>query len=371
MRQGVRFFLTLIILVLVVAAFAWATDRPPWRIGVLFWSDTIAGQVAMRRGLEREAERIMAETASGSRSLQLIPFVAGDGGEGIERQIKQMRDLIAEKVDLIIVQPTDNAALGKPLREANAAGIPVVAYDQYIDGGELAVYLTSDNAMAGFLDGEYTASAFPATKTLSIVLVEYPHVSSTVERVNGFLDALKSAGQPFRILKTYIAVEPVGGKRAGRQILADFPATGSIDVVFTVNDGGGLNVVNELASAGRSEIFVVTIDGDPESVENIRQKRLTRIDAAQFCAALGASSLRAAWLLLQGVKVPNHLLLPTFPITRETIDRYRGWMGEVPGAFEKPWKSSRPRWENHLSEVDRVTGERKPFSFPAISGASK
>jgi len=51
--------------------------------------------------------------------------VAGNDEEGIERQIKQMCDLIRQRVDIIIVQATDNAALVKPLMKANALGIPV------------------------------------------------------------------------------------------------------------------------------------------------------------------------------------------------------------------------------------------------------
>ncbi|HNW36940.1 MAG TPA: sugar ABC transporter substrate-binding protein, partial [Candidatus Ozemobacteraceae bacterium] len=255
-----------------------AGQLQPFAIGVLYWSSTIPGQVAMRKGLEAEAELLNAElAASGARPVKLISNVAGDGADGIERQIVQMREFIHQKVDLIIVQPTDNAALSQPLQEANKAGIPVVAYDQYIDDGKIAAYLTTDNYQAGYLDGEYTAESFPDDRMLRVILVEYPNVSSTVERVNGFLDALQNAKQPYKILKAYNAVEPVSGTAAGKEILHDYPGSGSIDVVFTVNDGGGLSVVQELASAGRREIFVATIDGDPASVKNIIDGRLTRI----------------------------------------------------------------------------------------------
>ena len=59
---------------------------------------------------------------------------------------------------------------------------------------------------------------------------------------------------------------------------------------FTVNDGGGLKVVEVLAQAGRGEIKVATVDGDPESVKNIRMKNLTIIDRTQFCAEIGRVS---------------------------------------------------------------------------------
>lgn len=337
------------LLVFVALLAAGATSRAeekPYTVGVLYWSMNIPGQVAMRRGLEAEAELINgAGGHAGRRGVSLVTHVAGEGDEGIENQIRQMDGLVRQGVDLIIVQPTDNAALVPTLRAANQAAIPVVAYDQYISGGELHAYLTSDNYQAGYLDGEYIAHHFPDDHTVRLVLVEYPHVSSTVERVNGVLDALQDQKQPFDILGTYIAVEPESGKAAGEAILADFPEKGSIDALFAVNDGGGLAVAKCLTAAGRTEIFMATIDGDPASVESItRGEGLIRIDSAQFCGPLGAESMKVAYRILQGETVPRHLLIPVFPVTRETAALYKGWMGPIPDRFEKPWPSKYPVW---------------------------
>ncbi|HUX36696.1 MAG TPA: substrate-binding domain-containing protein [Rectinemataceae bacterium] len=323
-----------------------------FQVGVLYWSMNIAGQVAMRRGLEAEAERLNLEAAKkGEPGVALIARVAGDGEAGIELQIRQMMEFIARRVDLIIVQPTDNAALDEALREANKAGIPVVAYDQYISGGNLAAYRSSDNYEAGQLDGEYLSSLFPPGRQLRLVMVEYPHVSSTVERVDGFLDALSALHRDYRILKSYEAVEPSSGAAAAAAMLADFPEPGSIDAVFTVNDGGGLAVVAGLAAAGRREIKVATVDGDPQSVANIAEGRLTVIDAAQFCGPLGAEAMRAAYTILKGEKVPLYALVPVFPVTAETLSRYPGWAGPIPSPFRKPWQSDDPLWEGGLRVI--------------------
>lgn len=347
--QTIRLLALIALLVVITAGSTWARE---YRIGVLYWSSNIPGQVAMSRGLENEARKINAQAPAKNRpTVKLEIRTAGDGAHGIENQIRQMQELIRAKVDLLIVQPTDNAALAEPLRLANKAGIKVVAYDQYISGGTLAAYRTSDNYQAGYLDGEYIASKFPKTKELRVALVEYPHVSSTVERVNGFLEALEHAGQKYRVLKSYTAVEPVGGAKAGASILKDFPTRGSIDVIFTVNDGGGLAVVDKLAKAGRNEIMVATIDGDPASVKNIREGRLTVIDSAQFCGPLGAEALKAGYALLNGDKPPYHALVPVFPITRETLKQYPGWMGPIPPAFTKPWKSQVSQWSGAVRVV--------------------
>jgi ribose transport system substrate-binding protein len=350
----IRFF-PLLLLMLFTGSSAVAAENheiATLQIGVLYWSINIPGQVAMAQGLEAEAERINSEAKDrGLPTVKLIMRVAGDGPDGVENQIKQMYELIGLKPDVIIVQPTDNAALTEPLRLANQLGIPVVAYDQYISGGTLAAYITSDNHQAGYLDGEYIAAQFADDKKLRLVLVEYPLVSSTVERLNGFIDALVAQGQPYTIVKTYEAVEPVAGRLVGEMILRDFPDKGSIDVVFTVNDGGGLSVVEILANAGRSEIAIATIDGDPESVENIRRGRNTLIDSAQFCGPLGAEAMITAYAVAQMESVPNHILVPVFPVTAETINDYPGWLGPIPESFIKPWASQQPLWKNTTSVV--------------------
>ena len=329
-----------------------AEQQLPYRVGVLYWSMNIPGQVAMRKGLEERAERLNKQAiASGTRQIELVCRVAGDGEEGIFRQIEQMNELVAMNVDLIIVQPTDNAALSDCLLRANQQKIPVVAYDQYIHPGRLAAFRTSDNHQAGWLNGEYIAAKFENGRKLRLILVDYPHVSSTVERLNGFLAALSEAKIDHEILQTYQAVEPVSGSQVAGRILKDFPEKNSVDVVFTVNDGGGLAIAEEIFRAGRTEIMHATIDGDPLSVENIRNGHVTVIDSAQFCGPLGEEAMQAGYDILIGKKVPYHALVPVFPVTRETLSQYPGWSGPVPTSLAKSWRSLGEEWSGSLKII--------------------
>lgn len=317
-----------------------------FKVGVLYWSMNIEGQVIMRYGLEQKAKEINKLAATKNLpQVKLISYIAGDGADGIDNQVVQFTKLIKRKVDLIIVQPTDNAALSLPLRLANREKIPVIAYDQYIVGGRLASFITSNNYQAGYLDGEYIASLFSEDYKIRLILVEYPNVSSTIDRVDGFFDALKRNKQKYKIIKSYKAVEPVGGRKVAKEILQDFPTKGSIDVIFTINDGGGLPIVQILSEAGRKEIKIATIDGDPASVKNIINGKLTVIDSAQFCAEIGRQSIAAAYSYLLGKPIPRKILIPTFPITRETLKRYPGWKGKIPKRFIKPW-AKKSYWNN-------------------------
>lgn len=339
--------LTLLLIFPLVVGIAFGKE---YRVGVLYWSINIEGQLAMRKGLEEAAATINSELKLKGDHIKLIPRVAGDGANGIVNQINQMNEMIQyERVDLIIVQPTDNAALVAPLLLANAKKIPVVTYDQYIVKGEIASYVTSNNYQAGFLAGEYLASLFENTFEMKIVLVEYPKVSSTVERVDGFIDALRKERQKFKIIATYEAVEPVSGKQAGADILWQFHNKNTIDAIFTVNDGAGLEIVSAINKAKRKEIKIATVDGDPKSVQNVLAGKNTVIDSAQFCAEIGRQSMFVGWKILQGKKYPKKIMVPTYPITKATLENYPGWMGTIPKSFEKPWKKG-SLWSNELIE---------------------
>lgn len=310
---------------------------PPYVIGVVYWSMAIPGQVAMRRGLEAAAAEI--NRARPARPIRLVPFVGGDGEPGIRNQIAAMARLVKMRPDAIILQPIDSAALSKPVQEANRANIPVVAYDQYVLKGKLACYLTSNNTLAGYLDGEYLAYRFrarTAKNPLRLIIVEYPYVSSTVERVEGLQDALAKSGIPYRIVARYQAVEPQGGKEAGRAIVERHPR-GSVDAVFCVNDGGGINVMRAIKDAKRDDIVMATIDGDPASVSTIAEGGPIAIDTAQFCGALGAESLKVTHRLLLGERIPREVLITVFPITRQSLKAYPGWGGAVPRIILRPW----------------------------------
>ena len=322
-----------------------------YKIAALYWSMNIEGQVAMRKGLEAQVTTINTKAKKNNqKKITLLPYVAGDGEAGMERQLQQFRDAIKRNVDAIVVQPTDNAVLIPALQEANKANIPVIAYDQYISDGKLASFVTSDNYQAGFLNGEYIAHIFKNKKNLQIALVEYPYVSSTIERVDGFIDALEKYKIKYKIVKKYEAVEPKRGKAVGLSILKDFSHRSSLDLIFCVNDGGCLAVADELLKANRMDIAIATVDGDPKSLQLIKENKLIKIDSAQFCGPIGSVALQTAYDKLLGKKIKETILVPVFPITKETQKIYPGWLGPIPNNFIKPWKSKTPIWNNALKE---------------------
>ena len=56
--------------------------------------------------------------------------------------------------------------------------------------------------------------------------------------------------------------------------------------------------------------------------------------------------MRLGYAIARGEKPPSHLLVPVYPITKETVNDYTGWQGPVPAPFSKPWPSLQPQWQS-------------------------
>lgn len=336
----------LLLLTLLITALS--TQAKDFRIAALYWSMDIEGQVSMRKGVEERAKLITKNTQD---RIIIEAYVAGNGKDGTKKQIEQFYKVLKDRkpVDLIIIQPTDNSALIGPLQMANKLKVPVIAYDQYIIGGELTSFITSNNYQAGKLNAEYIESLYPNDYEIKLILVEYPRVTSTVDRVEGFIDTLKNTDQKYKILKSYTAVEPIEGKKVGKSILKDFPKKNSIDVIFTINDGGGLPIVDALSSAGRKEIKVATIDGDPMSIKNVTSKNLSVINSAQFCAQIGRESMQAGYNFLKKKEVSKRILIPTYPVTNKTLENFTGMDGHIPKSLTLPWNNL--KWNNQVKRL--------------------
>ncbi len=82
-----------------------------------------------------------------------VETVVLDAGGDVARQIGQMQDLIQQKVDVIIIWPTDGKAVVPVVRKAHQAGIPVVVTNSNIaaDGrdGYLLLINNGDTVLRG------------------------------------------------------------------------------------------------------------------------------------------------------------------------------------------------------------------------------
>lgn len=115
---------------------AHSEERPP-KIGIAF--DTFVVE-----RWQRDLEILVA--ALTEQGAEVDVQIAN---EDQNKQIEQIRYLIGEKVDVLIIVPNDGFALTDVVDEAKREGIKVIAYDRLIMNANIDLYVSFDNEAIG------------------------------------------------------------------------------------------------------------------------------------------------------------------------------------------------------------------------------
>jgi ABC-type sugar transport system substrate-binding protein len=133
-----------------------------------------------------------AEQAEAAKEGVTIHVVSGSstGTISISTEISEMQQFISEKVSAILVTPSDSQAIVPVVKQANAAGIPVIAVNTPVASGAKVVTFVGDNDYQyGVLEGKLVAKALNGQGNVAIlegVLGDSPEVLRT-EAINATL----------------------------------------------------------------------------------------------------------------------------------------------------------------------------------------
>ncbi len=87
-------------------------------------------------------------------------YIGNDGKNSAETQATNVENLIAQNVDVLVINPFDSEAIKPSVDAALAAGIPVIAYDRLIEN-PATLYLTHDSTEVGRMIARQITSEVP------------------------------------------------------------------------------------------------------------------------------------------------------------------------------------------------------------------
>ena len=87
------------------------------------------------------------------------------------KQQSQAEAALISGADVLVLDPVDSAAAVSIVRAANAQGVPVIAYDRIVSGGELEYYVSFENETIGQLQGSSLVDALDATGATGGILM--------------------------------------------------------------------------------------------------------------------------------------------------------------------------------------------------------
>lgn len=226
-----------------------------------------------------------------------------------------VNDLIVQEVDAIILAPMDTTAVTEALTACEEAGIPVINVDTPVDAADkVAAIIASDNYKAGVLCAEDMMSKLD--EGAKIAIMNQPSGAACVDREQGFLDTV---GDYFEIVST----TDTSGDTAKTMTAAEDVLTADADLAgfFCINDMGALGCVQACNAAGRTDVVIYGVDGNPDFMGYVEDGSATA-SAAQQPSVIGSNAVDTAIAVLAGEEVEHDQVVDVELITAENISEF-------------------------------------------------
>lgn len=199
-------------------------------------------------------EKAFKEAAANTEGVDTVVL---DAGGDVARQIAQMQDLIQQKVDVIIIWPTNGKAVVPVIRKAKQAGIPVVVTNSNVaDEGQqfIASFSGPNNVKQGAYSAEMMCDALD-NKGQIVQISGQPGYTTAIERQQGFEVRLAEVCPDVKILET----QPGDWNREKSQrVMENFLTKyDKIDGVYSGDDNMGVGALNAAKAAGRKGIAFI------------------------------------------------------------------------------------------------------------------
>jgi ABC-type sugar transport system substrate-binding protein len=189
-----------------------------------------------------------------------------DGQQKQEKQIQDIKSFIAQKVNVIAIDPVVETGWDEILQEAKDANIPVIIVDRQIKVSDESLYkcfLGSDFEEEGQRAAKVLIDKFGKDATLNIAELQGSlNSSAQVGRKKGFDEVIKDCPN-YKIIKSQTG----DFERAkGKEVMADFLKSdgNTINVLWSHNDDmavGAIQAIEEYGKKPGKDIFILSVDG--------------------------------------------------------------------------------------------------------------
>ncbi|MDL0433580.1 sugar ABC transporter substrate-binding protein [Marinobacter sp. TBZ242] len=264
-------------------------------------------------------EQAFEEAADEADNVEVVVL---DAGGDVARQISQVRNLIQQQVDVIIIWPTDGQAVVPAINGAKNAGIPVVVTNSNIaEAGQplIAAFSGPNNIQQGAYAAEMMCDQLGGKGDI-VQITGQPGYTTAIERQKGFEDRLPEVCPDVKILDS----QPGDWNRAKAQrTMEDFLTRyDKIDGVYAADDNMGVGALNAAKSEDRAdEIVFIGATNFAVGYEAMARGEYHG-SVYQSPAEDARNALNIAIAVAQGKEVNKMSYFDTPKITQENMDEF-------------------------------------------------
>lgn len=242
-----------------------------------------------------------------------------DAESSSERQVAQIRELLKEKIDILLVSPNEATPLAPVIAEVYGKGIPVIILDRKAATDSFTAYIGGDNRNIGKLAAEYIAAQLKG-KGRIIEVTGLRGSSPTVERHEGFRNTL--AKYPGLQLTATLEGSWVASKTKDAAAKND-AAIRQTDIIFAQNDVMAYAMYQYCRDKGISNVRFIGVDASPYPDAGIDLVSRGVLSASLLYPSGGKEAISMAANILAGAKPPRNTLLQTVLIDSSNVKLMR------------------------------------------------
>ncbi len=297
------------------AAVAAVTEypRPPkpskqYRIGIAIPHLANPHYVGQAYGYIDEAQTLGAQ----------VTLLEAGGYEHLDKQVSQIEDLIASKVDAIILAAISGPGTVSAVEQAVAAGIPVINVNVMTDSDKVVTRIRSDDDVIGRMQADVMGDRLKGAGNV-VMLRGAPGTSWAEIRGNAFRKQLAAKYPNVKILgEQYSQSTPADGLRLMEDFLQTFP---QINGVYNGADSTAVGAAQAVRGAGKAGSIVMTATDFQLDTEKFIREGVITASVLQQPVTMGRWGVRAAINYLEKKPVPPVMFTGLMTATKETLDR--------------------------------------------------
>ncbi len=176
-------------------------------------------------------------------------------------QIKQIQELVNDKIDLLIVSPNEAEPLTPVIDKVYKEGIPVIVVDRNILSKNYAAFIGASNYKVGSAAASYANALLKGNGNIVEVNGALKGSSADIQRHQGFMDFIKS--HPGLTVKGRCIVDTVRGEIVD-QLTPFLKANNDIELMYCHDDRVAFTASKLCSKLGLSDkIAIIGIDGLP------------------------------------------------------------------------------------------------------------
>jgi ribose transport system substrate-binding protein len=263
-----------------------------------------------------QAVKIGAEQAAKDYKVT-ITFEGPENETMVDKQIDMLSAALAKKPQALGFAALDSQAAIPLLKKAQAAKIPVIAFDSGVDSDIPVTTASTDNAVAAAGAADAMGKLLKGEGEVALVVHDQTSASGTLRR-DGFVNQIKAKFPKIKIVDIqYGGGDHLKSTEITKALLQAHP---NLKGIFASNEGGAIGAVNGVKEANKvGKVVLIGFDSGKAQIDAIKSGLMAGA-ITQNPVGIGYKTVEAAVKTLKGEKLPKKIDTGFYYYDKTNID---------------------------------------------------